>query len=176
MKKISKREEKKLQKIKKENIEKFTQEIKENKKISIDYKKKIKNRILKNLIIAIISIIYLLSLNIVSFYINTNIYILLIKVICLILALISIIYFELCYRKDNGFLFLHGVEFLFLAAITLFSIYAYKIYFIIYNKILYAILLVDIIYFIIKTIYNISFMKKKYYKEQNDIKDIVMNI
>ena len=170
---VSKREQKRLEKIKQENIQKFDEEYKLSRIIPKEYKKQIINRILKNSVIAIIVIAYLIALNILSLHIETSAYILGIKVLCVILAIISVIYFELSYRKDNGFLFLHGAEFFVLATITLFSVYAYALFFVTYNSILLYILIAVVIYYIIKTIGTLNIMKKQYYESQNDIKEIV---
>ena len=102
-KEVSKREQKRLEKIKQENIQKFDEEYKKSRVIPKDYKKKILNRILKSSVIAIIIIAYLIALNILSMHIETTPYILGIKVLCVILAIVSVIYFELSYRKDNGY-------------------------------------------------------------------------
>ena len=106
-------------------------------------------------------------------HIETSTYIWGIKVVCVVLAIISVIYFELSYRKDNGYLFLHGAEFFVIATITLFSVYAYSLFYITYNSILLYILIAVIIYYIIKTYGTLRNMKKEYYKSQNDIKEIV---
>ena len=172
-KELSKREQKEQDKITQENIEKFHKEYQKSRIIPDDYKRKIRNRIFKNTIIAAIVIIYLILLNILSMHIETEPYILGIKIVCVILAIISVIYFELCYRKDNGYLFMHGVEFLILATITLFSVYAYSLFYITYNSILLYILIAVVVYYIIKTIFTLKYMKKEYYKSQNDIKEIV---
>ena len=170
---LSKREQKKQEKIKQENLQKFDEAYKQSRIIPEEYKKQIKNRILKNTVIAIIAVVYLILLNVMSLHMETKPYIIGIKVLSVIFAIISVIYFELCYKKDNGFLFLHGAEFLVLATITLFSAYAYYLFFVTYNSILLYILIAVIIYYIIKTICTLKFMKKEYYKSQNDIKDIV---
>ena len=172
-KKLSKREQKKQEKIKQENIKKFDEEYKKSRIIPKDYKRKIRNRILKNTLIASIIVVYLIAINILSLYIETIPYILSIKIICVILAIISVIYFEFSYRKDNGYLFLYGVEFLVIATITLFSVYAYKLFFITYNSILLHISIGVVAYYIIKTVFTLKNMKKKYYDSQNDIKEIV---
>ena len=130
-------------------------------------------RILKNALMAAVVVFYLGALNILSSYMETNLYITAIKITCVILAILSVVYFELSYRKDSGYLFLHGAEFLVLATITLFSVYAYSIFFITYNQILLYILIVVVIYYIIKTIGTLKIMKKQYYASQNDIKEIV---
>lgn len=174
-KELSKREQRKQDKITKENIQKFDEAYKKSRVIPNDYKKKIRNRILKNTIIAIIIIIYLVLLNVLSLHIETKTYIFGIKILCVVLAVISVIYFELSYRKDNGYLFMHGAEFLVIATITLFSVYAYSLFYITYNSILLYISIFVVIYYIIKTILTLRNMKQQYYKEQNDIKDIVKN-
>ena len=172
-KELSQREQKKLEKIKQDNIQKFDEEYKRSRIIPKEYKKKIRNRIIKNTAIALIVIIYLILLNVLSMHIETTTYILGIKVLCVILAIISVIYFELSYKKDNGYLFMHGAEFLVIATITLFSVYAYSLFFITYNNILLYILIAVVIYYIIKTILTLRNMKQEYYKSQNDIKEIV---
>ena len=170
---LSKREQKKAEKLKQENIEKFHEEYKKSRIIPKDYKKKIGNRIIKNTVIAVLVIAYLIALNILSLYIETATYILGIRILCIVFAIVSVIYFELSYRKDNGYLFLHGAEFLVIATITLFSVYAYSLFFVTYNSILLYILIGVVIYYIIKTIGTLRNMKKEYYKSQNDIKEIV---
>ena len=172
-KELSKREQKRLEKITQENIQKFDEEYKKSRIIPKDYKKKILNRILKNSIIAVIVIAFLIALNILSLHIETATYILAIKILCVALAIVSVIYFELSYRKDNGYLFMHGVEFLELATITLFSVYAYSLFYVTYNNILLYILIGVVMYYIIKTLCTLRNMKTEYYKSQNDIKDIV---
>ena len=172
-KELSKREQKRLEKITQENIQKFDEEYKKSRIIPKDYKKKILNRILKNSTIAAIVIVYLIMLNILSLHIETAKYILGIKMLCVLLAVVSVIYFELSYRKDNGYLFMHGVEFLVLATITLFSVYAYSLFYVSYNSILLYILIGVIIYYMIKTLCTLKNMKTEYYESQNDIKDIV---
>ena len=168
-----KKEQERLKEITRENIQKFDEEYKKSRIIPKEYKKKILKRILKNSIIAIIVIAYLVALNLLSLHIETTAYILGIKVLCVVLAIVSVIYFELSYRKDNGYLFMHGVEFLVLATITLFSVYAYSIFFVTYNSILLYILISVIVYYIIKTILTLRNMKQEYYQSLNDIKEIV---
>ena len=168
----SKRELKKEEKIKEENIRKLDEQIRERKKIPKEYKKKINKQIILNIITLIIIAIYLSCINILSLYTDTEIYLKYLKVFSIILAIIAVVYFEISYRKDNEKLFLYGVEILFLAIITLFSNYAYYIFFDTYNKILLGITIVFVVYYIVKIFVVKIKMKKKYYKEQNDIKDI----
>ena len=167
-----KRESKKEQKIKEENIRKLDEQIKQNKKIPKEYAKKINKQVVFNIITLIVMIIYLACLNVSSLYLETKMYLRSLKVLSVLLAVISVVYFEISYRKDNEKLFLYGAEVLFLAITTLFSIYGYYIYFTQFNKILLVITIMFAVYYLIKTLVVRSRMKKQYYKDKNDISEI----
>ena len=169
----SKRELKKEQKIKEENIQRFDEQIKANKIISNDYKKKMNKQTIFNLLTIFAIVLYLFCLNIAATYTETSVYLNVLKGFSIALAVISIIYFELGYRKDNERLFLYGVEILILAIITLFCNYAYYIYFNNFNKILMCAIVAFALYYLIKVFVIRKNMKKKYYNDQNDIKEII---
>lgn len=169
----SKRELKRKEKIKEENIKKLDEQIKANKIISKDYKKKMNKRTIFNFLTIFAIVLYLFCLNISSIYTDTNIFLLMLKCFSILLAIISIIYFELAYRKDNERLFLYGIEILVLGIATLFSNYIYYIYFNSFNKIITCFTLVFIIYYLVKIFIARRNMRKKYYNEQNDIKEII---
>lgn len=164
---------KKEQKIREENIKKLDEQIRESKKIPKEYKKKMRKQTILNVVTVLCMVIYLVSINILSLYLETGTYLKVIKILSVILAGISIVYFELSYRKDNEKLFLYGTEVLIISMITLFSTYAYFIYFDTYNKILGIVAGILVIYYLIKILIIRSRMKKQYYKEQNDIKEII---
>ena len=169
----SKRELEKEQKIKEENIKKFNEQVELNKKIPENYKKKINKKTISNIIILLTMVIYLVCVNILSLYIETKVYLTYIKILSFVLCAISIVYFELGYKKDNEGLFLYGVEVLILSFITLFSNYMYYLFFNSYNKILIGITAIAVVYYMIKILISRRKMKKQYYKEQNDIREIV---
>ena len=164
---------KKEQKIREENIKKLDEQIRKSKKIPKEYKKKIRKQTILNVVTVLCMVIYLVSINILSLYLETETYLKTIKILSVILAVISIVYFELSYRKDNEKLFLYGTEVLIISMITLFSTYAYFIYFDTYNKILGIVAGILVIYYLMKILIIKSRMKKQYYKEQNDIKEII---
>ena len=172
---MAKKSEKELKKIQEENIQKLDKKKREGKKIPNDYKKKINKRVLLNLLILFFMTIYLVCLNISFLNMDKIIYLRSLKIFSVLLAIISVVYFEISYRKDNEGLFLYGAEVLALAVITLFSIYGYEIYFRSFSKILIIITVIFVVYYLIKTLVIRSRMKKKYYEEQNDISDIVKN-
>ena len=164
---------KKEQKIREENIKKLDEQIRESKKIPKEYKKKMRKQTILNVVTVLCMVIYLVSIIILSLYLETETYLKTIKILSVILAGISIVYFELSYRKDNEKLFLYGTEVLIISMITLFSTYAYFIYFETYNKILGIVAGILVIYYLMKILIIKSRMKKQYYKEQNDIKEII---
>ena len=164
---------KKEQKIREENIKKLDEQIRESKKIPKEYKKKMRKQTILNVVTVLCMVIYLVSINILSLYLETETYLKTIKILSVILAGISIVYFELSYRKDNEKLFLYGTEVLIISMVTLFSTYAYFIYFDTYNKILGIVAGILVIYYLMKILIIKSRMKKQYYKEQNDIKEII---
>lgn len=172
----SKREKLREQKIKEENIRNLDEQIMQSKKIPKEYKKKINKQIILNIITLVVIIIYLSCINALSLFMDTVTYLNCVKIFSVALAVISVIYFEFSYRKDNEKLFLYGVEILILAVITLSSNYIYYMFFDKYNSVLIGITVVFAVYYIMKIFVLRLLMKKQYYKEQNDIKDIVKKI
>ena len=166
------KEESKANKINEDNIRKLDEQIKLNKKIPKEYRKSINKKVIYNVVLLAVMLIYLISVNISSLYIDTSVYLRTIKVISIILAIISIVYFELGYKKDNENVFLYGIEVFIIALITLFCCYAYELYFHNYNRILVLVASVISIYYLFKILYINRKMKKEYYEKLNDIKEI----
>ena len=169
----SKRELKKEQQLKEENIQKLEERMKQDKKIPKEYRKKIRKQLLFNLLTMLAFVIFLGCINIMSLYMETAIYLKVLRGVSIIVAVIAILYFECGYRKDNEKIFLYGVEVFVLALITLSSVYLYYIFFQEYNQLLLYITCGVVLYYIIKMVIIRRKMKKQYYKEQNDIKEIV---
>ena len=169
----SNRELKKEQKIKEENIQKLDEQIKKSKKIPEEYKKKMNKCLMLNIITLLVMVLYLVSINILSLYLDTDIYLRYLKILSIVFAMIALIYFELSYKKDNEGLFLYGIEILVIGLVTLFANYAYYLFFDRYNRILIGITIIVVVYYIIKILITRKNMEKRYYKEQNDIKEIV---
>ena len=69
----SKRELKKEQKIKEENISKLEEQIRNNKKVSKDYKKKMNKKTILSIVTLVVMVIYLICINILSLYLDTDI-------------------------------------------------------------------------------------------------------
>lgn len=173
MQEKSKRQLKIEQKIKEENIQRFEEVVNLKKEISEEYKLKIKKALTRNIIVGLFFVIYMLFLNISFWYIETFVYISIIIISSIIIGLSSIIFFELGYRKDNEYIFLNGVEMFIVGFLSMSYIYVYQLFFHIYSNILTMLTVVIFLYFVLKLlIVNIK-MKNKYFKEQNDIKNII---
>ncbi len=94
----------------KKNIENIEKLIQEKKKIPKNVKDKINARVFENMVFAAIILVYIVALNIGMGNIPTDTYIMDLKVFSILLLVVSIIIFELGYKKDNALLWLHGVE------------------------------------------------------------------
>ena len=166
------KEESRTNRVKEENIRKLDEQIKLNKKIPKEYRKNINKKVIYNVVLLVVILVYLISVDLSSLYMDTSVYLRIIKVISIVLATISIVYFELGYKKDNENVFLYGIEVFVIALITLFCCYAYELYFHNYNKILIIIATIVAIYYLLKIIYINRKMKKEYFRSLNDIKEI----
>lgn len=157
----------------KKNIEAFGKEIEERKKIPLEEKKKIRKKILINMAIMIGIICYLLVLNIGEKNIQTDIYLISLKVLSIISIIITLCLFEISYKKNNNEMILHSIETLILSLFTLFLISAYSLYYGSFYKVIYTAMGVVGIYYIVKSCIIRKIMKNKYYKSLSDIKTIV---
>ena len=166
--------EKKKEKEKQKNLEKMEEVIKNKNKIVDDYNKKIQKKILQNIAFAIVYIIFFYLLYLGSQNIETNIYLTDLKVFAFGLLILAIIIFEYSYKKDNGAIAIHGIEILVTSIIALFLTYMSELFVNrIYILIITCIAIIYVVYFIIKSFIILYTMKKQYFKQKDDIKDII---
>ena len=123
----------------------------------------------------IIIIIYLIALNIGMYNIQTDMYLNDLKVFSIILLIITILLFEYGYKKDDGELWLHGIEIMVIAVFTLYLIYLYSIYYLNYGTLLVSIGMIYVVYYIVKILITNRRIKKNYKKSLKDITEIVKN-
>lgn len=171
----SKRAIQKEQKIQEENIQKLDEHIQEQKVIPEEYRRKMRNRTLISVATAVVMVALLGIICVLSLYIETNSYLNLLRGVSILVAGISIIYFEAGYRKDNERIFLYGVEILVFAMMLLATIYLYYNY-MFYGKYMQIMAIVAgciVTYYVVKIFIVRKRMKKQYYKDLNDIKEIV---
>lgn len=156
-----------------ENFYKLEEEMKNKKDLPKLEIEKINKKIFQNMIIAILIMLYLYFVNLGSLNIETNIFIMDLKVFSIGLIIFSIILFEYSYKKDNGNICIHGIECTFIALFTMFSMYAYVLFFDKFNLIIASLSFLFGIYYVGKSIAIYLKMKKNYINSLNDISEII---
>ena len=137
--------------------------------------KKYLKKIWINISIAAILMLYFIIVNILYNKLNHESLILTLKTLSVIIMAISIIIFEIAYKKDDGIIAITGIEILITAFHTLsilhvvqVSAFDFRIY-ILTSSYLFA------IYFVLKSMIIYTMEKRKYLKSLSDIKNIVKN-
>ncbi len=159
----------------KRNIEQLEKVMEEKKKIPKSIKEKISSKIFENIVIAAIIIVYLVALNIGMNNIQTDMYLMDLKVFSIMFLITAILLFEYGYKKDNGELWLHGIEIMVIAIFTLYLIYLYSIYYLSYGRLLLSVGVIYIMYYTAKILITNKKIKKQYKKSLKDITEIVKN-
>ena len=137
--------------------------------------KKIADKIWINIIIAVIIMLYFIGINIAYNTLNQDYTIVILKTASIIIMSISIIIFEISYKKDSGITGIIGIEVLVIAMHTLSvmhvvisSSFDFKTY-ITASSYIFA------LYYVMKSILIYTNEKRKYLKSLSDIKEIVIN-
>lgn len=154
-------------------IEEIEKEIDEKTKLPKDIKDKITKEIFTNIVMAISVIIYFTFLILGSVGTVKNIRIIDFNIFSIILLGISILLFEIAWRKDSGKLAMHGIEMLAIALFTLFLPYIIFELASPYQKFYLIASAYTTVYYSIKSIYIAIKSRKKYMVTVTDIKDIV---
>ncbi len=157
----------------KENIQKLEKVIEEKKKIPQNIKDKISTKTFENIIFAVIIFVYLGALNLGMKNIPTENYLLDLKVFGISLLVITILVFELAYKKEKGSLWIHGIEFMILAIFTMYLIYFYSMYYGTFGNIIFSFAGISIVYYVIKIVIERKKVVKDYNKRLTDIGEIV---
>ncbi len=157
----------------KQNIEKLEKEVIDKKQLPKEEEEKINKKLFENIFIADILMVFFYLLSLGSLNIETPVFLKDLKVFSMGLIVLTIILFEISYKKENANLCIHGIECLVLAIVTLFSSYIYMIQmkeFHIYSAIVaYAFA----IYYVGKSIIIYKKMKKQYIASLSDINEII---
>lgn len=153
-------------------LEEIEEEIKKQTTISDDKKKKIYKRIFKNIIAAIIVIIYFIFINLGYSKLNPEIYLIDQQVFSLINLGITIIIFEKAYKKDDGEIAVFGIEALALSICTLMTTLIVTKYNEKYTYAITTISMIFAIYYVAKSIVLYCKMKNKALKRTSDIHKI----
>jgi hypothetical protein len=158
----------------KKDMQKKIEEIKSEKKMPENLKQKARKKIFINMLMATIILLYFIFLILISKNVIKNIRKIDFNIFSSALLIISIIFFEIAYKKDSGSIAMYGIETLIVAIITVFFSYIVFELSEEQKKYFYMIGAYFGVYYVIKSIcINISF-KNKYKKyELKEIKEVI---
>lgn len=146
-------------------------DLKSKNKLPKTEEKKLSSVVFENLCVAIAVMIYLFFILLGFMNIKEEVYIVDLKVFSFIILVIAILLFERAYKKDSGKLCAFGIETLFLSIATMSLLYVNIEVQNIFLPIAASISLLFAIYYVAKSIYLYSKMKKKYFVD--NMKDII---
>lgn len=149
-----------------ETLEKINEERKLDKKT----KNKIQNKVLKNFLIAVIILLIWESFKFIAINFEKQIAILIFNIVSFCMLLITLLLFEIAYKKDNDSLAITSIEVFLLSIAILLSPY------ILISKPKLYTSIIDVyfvLYYAVKNFYIFRNEKQEYLKEKNDIKDII---
>ena len=149
------------------------EKVKQEQTIPADIKKQMNDKVFKNIILAILIMIYLLFINMGFINIAQDVLVTDLKVFSITLAVLAIVLFERAYKKDSGELAINGIEVLVLAIATLISIGVLTTATAKFQLVIAAVSFSYGAYYTGKAIFEYVREKKKYLKQTSDIKDII---
>ena len=147
--------------------------INEERKLSKEIKEKIAKKVLKNFLFATGILLFFAILKLMAINLEKQLTIQIYKICSVVLFVITIILFELAYKKDSDSLAITSIEMFFLAIITLLTPY------ILINRISIHTSIIGIyftIYYCIKNLFIYRKEKNKYLNQKSDINQIVKAI
>lgn len=136
---------------------------------------KIANKIWKNIIIAVVLMIYFITINICYKNIERETVLIGLKVASILIMAISIITFEIAYKKDSGVIGITAIEILVIASHTLSIAHVVEASALDFRTYILTSSYIFSIYYVLKSIIIYTNEKRKYLKSLSDIKEIVIN-
>lgn len=168
---VVKKNEKELA-ISEKKLEKIEEEIKKQTTIPEEKKKKINKIIFKNIIIAIVIVLYFIFINLGFYNLESVKFLKDLQVFTITTIGITIIIFEIAYKKDSSELAIHGIESLAVSICTLMTIYIGGYHHSKFSYIINIIAMLFAIYYVAKSIVIYIKLRKKALKRVSDIDKI----
>ena len=160
----------------KEKMEKIENEINKQTKLPEETKRKINTKVFKNIVAAIIVVLYFIFINLGYKNIEADIYLTDLKVFSAVAIGITIVLFEKAYKKDSDEIAKSGIEMLVISIATFLTIYVYKIYNSKFIYIMASMGMLFAIYYVAKSIRIYVKMKKTALEKANDVRKIVEKV
>lgn len=136
-------------------------------------KKKVNEKVFENIIIAVAIMLYFIIINFSYYRIEESMLHLGLKVTSMAILILSIIIFEIAYKKDSGKIAIYGIEILVLAVHALSIIQVVGITKIKFTTYILISSYIIGIYYILKASIIYTIDRKKYLESLSDIKEIV---
>jgi O-antigen/teichoic acid export membrane protein len=155
-----------------EGIKEIEKEIQNKKHIPKERQNKMNKKVFENMVIAIVVMAFLYCISLGSLNIESTVFITDLKVFSMGIIVLTIILFEISYRKENGSLAVHGIEGLVLSIFMLFSNYMYTMYIKDFYAYVSIFAYAFAIYLVAKSIVIYKKMKKEYVASLSDIEEI----
>ena len=152
---------KELIKKQKEELDAIKQEIKTESKLPMEELKKVYKSSFIKALCGIMALFYFLMLNITFSKMNTDSYLRVLKVLSIVELAITIIIYEIAYKKESDKFALTGVEIMFLSISSLVAMYVLKNYITVFKYITTIMALIFSSYYMIKLIVMLIKQKKQ---------------
>ena len=156
----------------KAKLDKIEEEIKRQTELPEERKNKINKRIFPNILIAIGIVIYFIFVISGYQWLDKLTYLRVQQVYSIVTIVITIIIFEIAYKKDSDYITCYGIEFLILSICSLITINIALNFPEKYVPIINSISMLFSIYYIGKTIYFYRKMRKKALRKVSDINKV----
>ena len=132
-----------------------------------------KKKVFLNFAILVVFVLYFYLLNHMFFNLGREKFTEIYKYISMSIVFVTIIIFEIAYKKESGIITIYGLEVFLLSVNTIISITMIRKLNISFEKYINISCLCYLIYYIFKFIINYTINKREYVNSLSDIKEIV---
>ena len=126
-----------------------------------------------NIIYLILIILYFISLYLIQINYDSNFFIKYFKISSFVLLIVSLITFEIAYKKENIKIGIHGIETLSVSIFTLLIQYMTRVFYVGIQEYIKLCIGITISYYILKIIIKYTNENKQKLDDLSDIKEIV---
>lgn len=138
-------------------------------------KKKVSLNVYKNIIIAIVVMIYFIGINTMYYKLENGKLLFFLKIISMLILFVGIIVLEIAFRKDKGSIGIYGIEIIIIAGHTLSTAHIVELQKIKFANYILVSSYVFSIYYLFKALCIYTKERRDYLNSLSDIKEIVAN-
>lgn len=159
-----------------DKAELMQKEIENKRKLPEELKKEIKKNILHNVLIAVIIIVYLCIINVLFYKLESKVFEQQMKFVALGIIAVTVIIFEIAYRKQSKRMCIIGIELFLCSIMSLYIPYIYLSYLfenVNIKMLTYALPISIAIYYILKAYLIYKSGKIKHHSNLSDVKELL---